>query len=326
MAEETVSQELRSASELRIVLLGGNWPGKSAAGNTILGREEFRTGINPSGRMRECEKRTGKVSGRRVTVVDTPRLLDTDRVEIERCVSLSAPGPHAFLLVIPVYTKEMTDSVREFIVEECCKPFDKVQELFGERAVRNTMILFTRGDYLRGRTIEQHIEEAGEKLQQRVEKCGNRYHVLNNEDRSDRTQVTQLLDKIDNMVKGSGGCYLPISSEIYQEVEERMRLKEQELNKKYKEELSRKEEEMKQKYEEEQRRREEELMKKLRKQMKEEELEKEAEESKLPVRRRNSNEDRRPSLSESKVENESEGSKLPVKRRMSKEINPPESE
>ncbi|XP_041100282.1 GTPase IMAP family member 9-like [Polyodon spathula] len=229
MAEETVSQELRSASELRIVLLGGNWPGKSSAGNTILGTEEFRSGFSFSAVTVECEKRTGEVSGRRVTVVDTPDLLHADRVEIERCVSLSAPGPHAFLLVIPVYIKEMTDSVREFIVEEYCKPFDKVQELFGERAVRNTMVLFTHGDCLEGKTIEQRIEEAGEEFQQVVEKCGNRYHVLNNEDRSDRTQVTQLLDKIDNMVKGSGGCYLPISSEIYQEVEERIRLKEQEL-------------------------------------------------------------------------------------------------
>ncbi|XP_041093825.1 GTPase IMAP family member 4-like [Polyodon spathula] len=302
MAEETVSQELRSASELRIVLLGRGRAGKSAAGNTILGREEGRSGFIFSARMRECEKRTGEVSGRRVTVVDTPRLLDTDRVEIERCVSLAAPGPHAFLLVIPVYAKETIASHLESIVEEYYKAFDKVQELFGERAVRNTMILFTRGDYLRGRTIEQHIEEAGEKLQQLVEKCGNRYHVLNNQDRSDRTQVTQLLDKIDNMVKGSGGCYLP--NEIYKQIEERIRLKEQKLNKKHKEELSRKEEEMKQKYEEEQRRREEEmkqkyeeLMEMLRKEMKEEELEKEAEESKLPVRRRNSIEGYRPDLS-----------------------------
>ncbi|MGH0133884.1 UNVERIFIED_CONTAM: hypothetical protein FKN15_043855 [Acipenser sinensis] len=274
-AEETVSQELHSPSELRIVLLGGRWAGKSEAGNTILNIGEFRSGSSSSAGTKECEKRTGEVSGRQVTVVDTPDLLDTDRVEIERCVSLSAPGPHAFLLVIPLYPKEMIDTDRESIVEQYCESFDKVQHLFGERAVRNTMILFTHGHYLSGRTIEQYIEEAGEELQQRVEKCGNRYHVLNNKKRSDRTQVTQLLDKIDNMVKGSGGCYLPISSEIYQEVEERIRLKEQELNEKHKEEL---------------RRREEELMEKLRKQMKEEKLEKEAEESKLPVRRRNSNE------------------------------------
>ncbi|XP_058876378.1 trichohyalin-like [Acipenser ruthenus] len=324
-SEETVSQELHSASELRIVLLGGWRDEKSSSGNTILDREEFRSGFSFCAVTRECVKRTGEVSGRLVTVVDTPHLLDTDQVEIERCVSLSAPGPHAFLLVIPVYEKEVIDTYRESIVEQDCKSFYKVQELFGERAVRNTMILFTYRDDLRGRTIEQHIEEAGEELQQLVEKCGNRYHVLNNEDRSDRTQVTQLLDKIDNMVKGSGGCYLP--NEIYQEVDERIRLKEQELNEKHKEELSRKEEEMKQKYEEEQRRREEEmkqkyeeeqrrreeemkqkyeeeqrrredeLMEKFRKQMKEEELEKEAEESKLPVRRRNSMEGHRPNLS-----------------------------
>ncbi|MGH0185734.1 UNVERIFIED_CONTAM: hypothetical protein FKN15_018861 [Acipenser sinensis] len=253
-AEETVSQELHSASELRIVLLGESGDGKSEAVNTILGREEGRSGFSISAVTRVCEKRTGEVSGRRVTVVDTPDLLHTDRVEIERCVSLSAPGPHAFLLVIRVYPKKMIDTDRESIVERYCESFDKVQELFGERAVRNTMILFTRGDKLEGRTIEQHIEEAGEELQQRVEKCGNRYHVLNNLDRSDRTQVTQLLDKIDNMVKGSGGCY---TMEMY--LEEKLRQKEQELNEKHKEELSRKEEEMKQKYEVEQRSREEEM-------------------------------------------------------------------
>ncbi|MGH0156753.1 UNVERIFIED_CONTAM: hypothetical protein FKN15_032665 [Acipenser sinensis] len=279
-AEETVSQELHSSSELRIVLLGGSRTGKSDAGNTILDREVFRSGFICSAVTRECDKGIGEVSGRRVTVVDTPDLLKTDRVEIERCVSLSALGPHALLLAIQVYTKEIIDTHHEFLVEQYGKSFDKVQELFGERAVRNTMILFTFGDDLEGRTIEQYIEVAGEELQQRVEKCGNRYHVLNNKDRSDRSQVTQLLDKIDNMVKRSGGCYLP--NEIYQEVEERIRLKEQELNEKHKEELCRKEEEMKQKYEE--------FMEKLRKQMKEEELEKEAEESKLPVRKRNSNE------------------------------------
>ncbi|XP_041100283.1 GTPase IMAP family member 4-like [Polyodon spathula] len=317
MAEETVSQELHSASELRIVLLGGNWPGKSEAGNTILGREEGRSGFIFSAVTKECEKRTGEVSGRRVTVVNTPDLLHADRVEIERCVSLSAPGPHAFLLVMRVYTKQIVDSIK-LIVEQDCKALEKVLELFGERAVRNTMILFTHWDYLRGRKIQQYIEEAGEKLQQLVEKCGNRYHVLNTEDRSDRTQVTQLLDKIDNMVKGSGGCY---TVEMY--LEEKIRQKEQELNKKHKDELSKKHEEMKQKYDEEQRKRYEELMEMLRKEMKEEELEKEAEESKLPVRRRNSIQfPYPPSCPEKQVES-NQRDPICLQEKSGKEIQPP---
>ncbi|XP_033910804.2 golgin subfamily A member 6-like protein 22 [Acipenser ruthenus] len=316
-AEETVSQELHSPSELRIVLLGRECTGTSEAGNTILGGEEGSARFSGSAEMRECEKKTGEVAGRRITVINTPEILDTVQVEIERCVSLSAPGPHTFLLVIPVYPKEMIDARREYLIKQDCKPFYKVRELFGERAVRNMMILFTCGDYLRSRTIEQYIEEVGEELQQLVEKCGNRYHVLNNRNMSYHTQVTQLLDKIDNMVKGSGGCYIP--NEIYQQVEKMIRLKEQELNEKhrhelctkeeemsrkevemkqkYEEEQCRKEEEMKQKYEEEQKRREEELMEKLKKETKEDELEKDPEKSKMPVRRRNSIVAVRPTMS-----------------------------
>ncbi|XP_041927111.1 GTPase IMAP family member 9-like [Alosa sapidissima] len=186
-------------SELRIVLLGSGRSGKRSSGNTILGREEFDT----VGRTAQCVKRQEKVAGRQVTVVEAPgwwsnlQLEDTPeltREQIELSVSLCPPGPHALLLVIPVDT-QFTESERRSVQEHL--------ELLSERVWSHTIVLFTCGDWLGDTPIEQHIESEGESLHWLVEKCGNRYHVLNNQTRDDHMQVTQLMEKIEEMVAGN---------------------------------------------------------------------------------------------------------------------------
>ncbi|XP_076123324.1 GTPase IMAP family member 2-like [Alosa pseudoharengus] len=60
--------DISNLSDLRIVLLGNREAGKSSAGNTILGREEF----DLKRRTAQCVKRQGEVAGRQLTVVEAP--------------------------------------------------------------------------------------------------------------------------------------------------------------------------------------------------------------------------------------------------------------
>ncbi|KAL2086599.1 hypothetical protein ACEWY4_017658 [Coilia grayii] len=78
-------------------------------------------------------------------------------------------------------------------------------KMFGEQVWRHTMVLFTCGDMLGDTSIEEHIESEGEPLQWLwlVEKCGNRYHVLGRDDSGKSSQVTELLEKIKEMVAGN---------------------------------------------------------------------------------------------------------------------------
>ncbi|XP_041954785.1 uncharacterized protein LOC121713843 isoform X2 [Alosa sapidissima] len=203
-------------SDVKIVLLGGRLEGKSSSGNTILGREEFGS----SGRTAECVKREGGTAGRRITVVEAPgwwinftveQTPERDKGEIVLSVSLCPPGPHALLLIIRV-DYSFTETFRRAVQEH--------MELLGERVWSHTIVLFTRGDCLGDTSIEQHIESGGEALQWVVEKCGNRYHVVDNEKR-DGGQVTELLDKIEDMVAGNRGHQFDFDRNICKKLQEK---------------------------------------------------------------------------------------------------------
>lgn len=71
---------------------------------------------------------------------------------------------------------------------------------FTERVWRHCMVLFTCGHRLNDRPVEDYITREGRYIQELLEKCENRYHVLNCFNFGDPAPITELFQKITYLI------------------------------------------------------------------------------------------------------------------------------
>ncbi|XP_029904642.1 GTPase IMAP family member 4-like, partial [Myripristis murdjan] len=247
--------------------------GKSATGNTILGRKHFKSKFSPKSMTVKCAKGTGVVNGQRVAIIDTPGLFDTrcsqekTLKDMTQCISFAAPGPHVFLIVIKLgrYTEEEKKTVQN------------LQETFGEDANKYSMVLLTHGDLLEETSIEEFLEYS-EELQELVDQCDSQYHVFNNK-KQDGSQVTKLLEKIRHIIDKNGGSHY--TNEMFQAAERKLEEEKQKILREKEEEIRKEREELQKelerKYEEQLRKMKAELQAERKREKKEREEERKRE-------------------------------------------------
>ena len=157
-------------------------------------------------------------------IMDSPGLFDTGKPHEEvsallmQALACMHPGPDAVLYVMKIgrYTEE------EHGV------YTRLKALLDENVTSYIIVLFTHGDALRGKSMDEMLKKAPPKLREVLHDCDGRFVVMDNIHRDGSNQVEDLLNVVRRLKLQNVGkpyqCpkYASVGVKMEEEVNKRM--------------------------------------------------------------------------------------------------------